>query len=365
MKYLASFGRCVWSAGLAWCLAGGLLGGAVRAGVVAHWSFDAPDADGSYPDSVNNAHPAMPVDKSAVRNVAGAVPEKTLNAIALAGPSNPNSYLTIPPLTNIQSTSLTVAVWVNLVSPDGAFVLADWPNMNNSAYAFGFHPFNAAARTAQPNANLTSVETLAGRGTTGGNRRSIVDQKLRDKFVPLNEWHHFAWVWDRDAGALTSYLDGVNIGETKRSPTNTNQSKSLDLAMNNRRVRIGSQELSVSGSTPANLNGSIDELWIFDEPLTVIQLRNLIKDNDIHGAATTPLTGGGGTTTTGGSEPPPLASRRSGGGDIGRTAKPLGAQQGASTGRIIGILTCLTVIVTMSCYLVWAFLERAKLRAAR
>ena len=40
------------------------------------------------------------------------------------------------------------------------------------------------------NGNITSTETV-GRGNTG-NRRSIVDQKLANRAVPLNEWHHVA-----------------------------------------------------------------------------------------------------------------------------------------------------------------------------
>jgi hypothetical protein len=41
----------------------------------------------------------------------------------------------------------------------------------------------------------------------------------------------------------------------------------------------------------------------------------------------------------------------------------MGNSQNYSMPRLAGIVACLTVIVTLSCYLIWAMTERAKLRA--
>jgi type II secretion system protein G len=248
--------------------------------VIAHWSFDRREPDGTYGDSVENRHPATPADKAEVKIYSDSAAPFG-NAVAFLGPSHPQSYLTIPPLTNIQTTSFTVATWVNLASQNTAFVLADWPSIAQSAYAFGFHPFGRNNLTAQPVGNIASIETTSVR--PGSNRLSIIDQKLADRAVPLNEWHHVAWVWDRNKETLTFYCDGTEWGEARRTPVNPNYSKSLDIAVSNLPVRIGSQELTFTGA-PANLTGALDELWIFDEALVPLQIRNLIKFNDIRGA---------------------------------------------------------------------------------
>jgi hypothetical protein len=363
----------------------------LAANVIAHWSFDAVDAKGDYPDSVDNQHPATPVDGNEVLVYNGSNPAPSGKAIMLLGPSHPNSYLTIPPLNNIQTTSFTVAVWVNLASQNTGFVLTDWPSMTQSAYAFGFHPFGPNKNTAQPNGNITSMETIGGRGGTAANRRSILDQKLQDRGVTLNAWHHVAWVWDRDAGSMTFYYDGTSWGETRRSP-GPNNSTTLDIAKNNLPVRIGSQQLSV-GNGPANFNGSMDELWIFDEVLTPIQLRNLREYNDISGKpapvaptpAPTPIAVTTGpatvtpaptpatkpivatapvrptTETTGTTESSETPTTKPANALAGVTPPP----GGLSIGRLIGVVSCLLVIILMSSYLTWAFVERAKLQARR
>jgi hypothetical protein len=215
-------------------------------------------------------------------------------------------------------------------------------------------------------------------GTGGGSWLSVVRQELRDKAVPLNEWHHFAWTWDRESRTFTSYLDGESLTETKSTAGFSN---TRDVFVSNRPARIGSQELPVMGSTPAIFNGSLDELWIFDEALSPIQLRNLIKANDIRGAvaalntatntAVATATSPGNVETRPVVEPPPLAadtavappptvpparSSRSAVGSI--------SNRRSSPARLAGIVTCLTVIVASCCYLLWAFIERSKLRAA-
>jgi hypothetical protein len=359
----------MWTIALGCSLLAALIAGNVRAGIVAHWSFDKVDRDGTYPDSAGNAHPATPVDKSAVRVYSGSPPAPFGKAVTLLGPSSPDSYLTIPPMTNIQKTSLTVAVWVNLTSPVTNFVLTDWPPSRIAApsFAFGFHPFGEDKSTAQPSANLESAE----------GRRSVIKQELRNKFVPLEEWHHFAWVWDRENEALTSYLDGEALEETKRTPS-TGFSHTRDVVESNRRIRIGSQETTVpgGGGAPANLTGALDELWIFDQALTPLHIRNLIRTNNIHNAslANVPFAESGeatdGMTPEAGAdaidEPPSAVP----------DAEPLGAPNSSAGSTVanvsdrrtsshaVAIVTCLTVIVTASCYLIWAFRARARLRAA-
>ncbi len=357
--------------GLGCCVLAVLLTGTVRGGgVIAHWSFDKTDSDGTYRDSEGNAHPATPADAAEVKVYSGS-DAPFGKAVTFLGPSHPRSYLTIPPLTNIQKTSLTIAVWVNLESPVMDFVLTDWPLAGTSSFAFGFHPFGPDKSTAQPSGHMTSTDNP---------RRSLVRQELRDKAVPLNSWHHFAWVWDRDQETLSSYLDGQFLAETKRGPS-TGFSRTLDMYQSDRRVRIGSQETPVIGTTPANFTGSMDELWIFDEALTVMQLRRLIQTNDIRvpSAAATASTNVATATEPGASNPEPAQVAPTepaptdtgaapmpapGPSPTGRPAVGSLADRRTSPARSVGIVTCLTIIVAACCYLIWAFVERAKLRAA-
>jgi hypothetical protein len=361
--------------GMGACLLAVVLAGGVRAGTIAHWSFDDPDADGTYPDSVPNGHPATPVDKSAIQAYSGSPAAPFGKAVTFTG--TPSSYFTLPPLSNIQKTSLSVAAWVNFTTPGPNFILSDWKSSREAGFVFGVNPLGPNKSTAQPIADLGSAELRS----NSTNRRSVVRQALPNASVPLNEWHHIAWTWDRESTTLTAYLDGKSLGEQRKQSyaANNGWSRSLDIAINNNPMRIGSQEMPPSGtSAPAVFHGSLDELWIFDEALTPIQMDNLVKTNNIRGVitppeaivGTPPVTGGGGTgpapqPVTPNPAPVPVAA--GGPASTENRSKPaLGstAARGASPGRVAGIVSCLTVIVAMSCYLFWAFAERAKLRAS-
>ncbi len=345
-------------------LAAGLLAGAARGAEIAHWSFDTQNPDGTFPDAVGNAHPATPKDNSAIVFYSGSVPAPFGKAITLTG--GPGAYLTIPPLTGIQKNSFTVAAWAYFTTPGPNFILADWQSMTQAGFVFGVNPLGPDKSTAQPIADLASTET----NTRNRNRLSVVRQPLPTKSVTLGEWHHMTWTWDRENALLTTYLDGEPLGEMKK-PTSSAFSKTLDLAVNSRPMRIGSQEQAVGGASPA-FHGSLDELWIFDQALTRLQIRNLKDFNDIRGNTAPPMAMVNKPPTPPPTSPDngtPAATDRGGvtpnESEHTMGSRVLGSTSGRlSPARVVGIVMGLVVIVTMACYLIWAVTERGKLRAA-
>jgi hypothetical protein len=237
---------------------------------------------------------------------------------------------------------------------------------------------------AQPICDLASDEKQGGNNRNNqNNRRSIVRQALPNNAIPQNEWHHMAWIWDREGQTLSTLLDGDNLGDAKK-PSGGNWSRSLDLAVNSHTMRIGSQEAKQGNAVPT-FNGGLDELWIFDKALSRAQLRNLIKFNDIQGeaavATVAPASGNGSVTpspaptltpapTVSSTPSAPITPRSA---VVESTPIPprpaddhtLASNSGthASPGRLVGIVACLAIIVTLSCYLIWAVMERGKVRA--
>jgi hypothetical protein len=350
--------------------------------VLHHWSFDAPDDAGAYADAPGG-RTATPADKSQIAVVDGKYNSK---AVSFNGQST--SFLTIPPITDIQKRPFTVAAWVYFRTPGPNFILTDWQSYQQAGFVFGVNPMAGAKDTAQPIADLASGEppAPARRGARGtGNRPSVIRQAIANKPVPMNDWHHMAWTWDPTATppTLTCYLDGESIGEAKKtSPT----PRSLDLPLNNHPMRIGSQEAPLGGQ-PA-YNGYLDELWIFDQSLTPIQLGNLIKYNSIHGAPPAPVASNPPASATTPSSvpatpitpalpatPTPVAAAPSpseattAAAAESRDTHPVTTPPAAVTTRFTplrttGIIAGLIVVATMAGYLLWAFTERASLKAA-
>ena len=354
--------------------------------VLHHWSFDGPDVTGAVSDSGPNSRPATPATPSSPLPL---VDGKFNKAVSFDGRS---SYLTVPAITDFQKTSFTVAAWVYLNSTGPNFILCDFRSNQKGAFAFNINP-NPIRNTAQPSANLRSMDTAASlRRGTATDRLQIVRQQLDDKPVPLKAWHHLAWTWDREAATLTCYLDGGSEKDgfaiAMKKGNGPQDSQSLDIAINNQPLQIGAHLLD--GGTSQVFNGYLDELWIFDTALTPVRIQNLMAYNDIEGppkapvAPPAPIVAPAPVTTpapitppAAGSDNPPVAhvTPPAPGSEslpvvkpeppvTRTTAKTLGGTSQIRGLRMAGIITGLTITVIVSCYLIWAVLERGKLRAA-
>jgi hypothetical protein len=240
-------------------------------------------------------------------------------------------------------------------------------------------PLRTSPPKANPIADMRSTEVNQQSSTK--DRFAVIRLTNPRREVPQGEWHHLAWVWNRvndNQGAMKIYLDGAEIGNQNQQRTPVN------VAINQRTMRIGSRE------DPRNpniaFNGSMDELWIFNEALNGEQLGNLIKHNDIKGAPApvarvetlsppanaAPATPAAPVPAAAAQEtvarapepdvapstlPPPITPRT----DV----TPLGSTPVRSNGgRTAGVLMCLVWAISLSTYVAWGLKERAKLKAA-
>lgn len=339
-----------------------------------HWTFDSQDDAGAFADAVGNLT-AKPQDRAQINLVDG----KFGKAVNFTG--QPNSFLSLSPITIIQKSSFSVAAWVNFATPGPNFILADWQN-NSPGFRFGVNPLGSNKSTAQPLGELGSAEPAPPAGGPGGGGRrgaapaarpSLVVQALANKPVPLNEWHHVVWTWDRDAGLLAFFMDGEMVAEQAKQTG----LRSTDFPLTNQPMRIGSQAAAI-GSAPPKMSGSVDELWVFGKALTPIEVRRLVKDNDIRAAvvapAPPPVTPAIGTTTppvtpiptvgVSAGSPETSVVTRPEVREVRTPAKTIGSTSRHSGLRMTGIVTGLVMTVVLSCYLIWAVLERGKMRAA-
>lgn len=321
--------------------------------VLDHWSFDALEAGNVYTDSGKNALSARPMDPGSVQLTEG----KFGQALALDG--TPKSFLQIPPITNIQKSNFTFAAWVYFKGPGPNVILSDWQTEATSGFMFG------VLNRTDPVAQLQG-ERNPGRGAGAGRMAMIrlpanANQPLTS--VPLNEWHHMLWTWSREdkaptarySGVLTFYLDGKETASENKNTTGF--APTGDMVTNNVPMRIGSRETPLNARTPGpvNFTGLIDEVWIFDDVLTPIQLGNLIRDNDIRGKTAVVRVDRGPVTPI--PETPAVVDTHTPKVISNATRHPM------TPLRFAGIALGLTMVVTMASYLIWAVNERRKLRA--
>jgi hypothetical protein len=251
------------------CLALSVLWGwttPLNAAAVAHWSFDNQVGDkGVYPDTVGNAHPATPDNKDQVKLFDGDAPFG--KAATFDGPLN------CPSIPVIQKGSFTVAAWIRPTQPGLNPVMSDWTKGGEYSFFFGLD----FPRGTQKNCLVTEMR---GEPRVGSNGKKTQPQVVRyhpqDKEVPVNEWHHVAWVWKRttpDTAVMTIYLDGEEVGSKGQQTT------PLDLRFTPQHtIRIG-------GQVERNVvyHGAMDELWVFNEALPADQIKNLMRYNNTAG----------------------------------------------------------------------------------
>jgi hypothetical protein len=212
------------------------------------------------------------------------------------------------------------------------------------------------------------------------------------KEVPLGDWHHLAWVWDRADGnnaVMKIYLDGNEVASAKQAHA------PVDLAMNSRTMRIGS--LEYPRNNQVGFNGAIDELWVFNTALTPAQVGNLMKFNNIDGVSEpiargdatpaapatpveTPVAATPATPSPVAGTPTPVTPAQVTAApqpDVAPTALPprnfsapdvtpaaMSTPSRPGAGKTLGVIACLAWAISLSTFLVWGLKERSRLRAA-
>ncbi len=229
-----------------------------HAEVLAHWSFDELVADGHAFADANGTLRAIVSDTSAATlDHSKDVP---FGAAVALGPGG--TGLNIPALPGIYEHSFSVAAWVKLASATGThYLLADWDKPPAFFVGFNGGKITASLRSTKLSSKGSPLEFFPGKNLNAP--------------ISPNVWHHVAWVWNRTspkAGTMTIYLDGAKVAEASTS------SKAPPLTMvNNNRAAIGYKADSKSA-----FHGSVDELWVFNDPLTPDQVSNLMKSNNIN-----------------------------------------------------------------------------------
>jgi len=221
-----------------------------HAETVAHWSFDetsgttAADSTGSY--NANGALQTATITGSVNLNAAGQF------GSGASFPGTSGNYMTVPYIDGIHLNDFTMAAWVNPSDTGINEFFGDWQN----AWAF-----RAWVQSNQLQFNLRRTGNTNIIGAANGS-------------ITTGVYQHVAVVWDRTSpttGTYTAYVNGTNVGSTPSSAGTVNPIN------NNRNYYIGWKR-DAPGDT---FNGSMDELWVFDEALTSTQVNELKNTNAV------------------------------------------------------------------------------------
>ena len=168
------------------------------------------------------------------------------NALALV---NPGQYLDIgQPVLN----------------KDESFTLSAWIYMTNYETYWGTNVFN---QDTFPNSGITF-------GTRGPNdpdnykkfgywSSGGLGQYYTDQIIPLNEWHHILFSWNKTTGKTRLYYDGVDKGGLNGYYTFTPSTEYLHLGYD---------------ANDGQFFGKIDEVRIYSEALSVSQIEKLYAE---------------------------------------------------------------------------------------
>ena len=233
------------------------IGSTMQAAVVAHWSFD--ESSGTVVG--DSARPGSP---GTVTNPLGG--NANLNVVGQFGSglnlSNGTDYVSVPRI-NMNNTSFTVAGWVNPTSlASGDEIFGDWSNpWQVRLFLNSNGSVSVNARKAAVVANLFAPTTAAGK-------------------VSVGNWSHVALTWDQTAQAAIIYVDGVQEAiQTGIAPPHALKDG------NHANYQIGWKRDDAN-----HYDGLMDELYVFDNALNVLDVNKLMNTNDPTPAAQPPLT---------------------------------------------------------------------------
>lgn len=161
-----------------------------------------------------------------------------------------DNYILIDQKTpTISSTSYSISVWVKYSSQEGGA----------SDYAALF----IKAQTEPPYQGICTFIDYPNSGKIG--HRAIGNDELYSTFQSNNEWVHLVFI--KDEKKLFTYINGEKHSERKTSSFSLN---------NNSPIFLGCNQTSTISQ---NYQGSIDELRMYDRPLSDIEIQNLYLEN--------------------------------------------------------------------------------------
>ena len=228
-----------------------------RADVMAHWSFDETATDSApggadFADSSGNGRHASINSEVKVSASGSGVFGSGVDLDGTAG-----GYITTPYVPGIHTSGFTMAAWIKPADNGINTIFSDW----RSTWSFWMRH-----RNGQLGMHLRR----------SGSPVDIINVEVGS--ISIGAYHHVALAWDRIGptdGTMRFYIDGVPASSNAASGGGT---LTVDVIHNVRDYHIGWKQDSAD-----TFNGSIDELWIFDETLAPEQILNLRDYNDVAG----------------------------------------------------------------------------------
>lgn len=159
-----------------------------------------------------------------------------------------SDYFSYPTTSTIQfndTSSFSISLWFNITSFDYAY-----SSIMTIAKSIGYVSLNDLIFDIHTDSNGASIFFTLSNVGAGGELAEL------DTTILVNEWHHVVAVYNNSA--LTIFLDGVQGSTVNYTYGSGNGYPATE-------VQVGTE---VSGSTTRFVNGYIDELYIFDYPLT-------------------------------------------------------------------------------------------------
>jgi len=220
-----------------------------RADLVAHWTFNeaagsttAADATGTYPATASNS--------SITFGTAG----KYGTAVTFDG-TTPASQLQFDGLQGIYDTSLTFSFWIKVPETTiyGEQVIGAW--QKSHGYRLFLNENRQIVMGARTSADSSTWKEY---GTTTGQ-------------LVANEWNHVVITLDRESGKIYTYLNGTYSEKSQPGMLNLWESTGCS--------GMGWKQDSANGGV---LNGSLDEMYVYNEALTTQQAHGLMYNNNIN-----------------------------------------------------------------------------------
>jgi hypothetical protein len=221
---------------------------AISATAEAHWSMD--DGTGGTARDSENGHDASVGGGSWGSGQIGDCYEFDGSSTKMAVPSDP--ALNNPPLGILQRS---ISLWVKaddissrqIVFKDGD----DDDGMNlyieNDEIHFGFWSYTSSINI----------------------RETWMSAPFRDDTT----WHHVSLVFDGQSATQAFYLDGVNVGTSAELGFIRGHSEEFNFGYTADDMRYD----GAISSAPNHLDGRLDEIWVFNDPLTDLEVQELFE----------------------------------------------------------------------------------------
>jgi hypothetical protein len=264
---------------------------------IAHWSFDTPTITTGVGGRIETAadstgtHNATSVFNGTgvtINSVAGQFGQAALLTNTIGNQPTNNAYMDFPSLTEIAGPTagdFTFAAWANIPlgtsTADDNTIIADWGNAAAGTHRFTYWflldnvDTNSAAR---PRGQIRAANSPPDPATIDIIATTLnATQAGATNFVD-GAWHHYVWAWNKEAGTMTYFIDGVQ--RHVQTSTQTNR----DLLISDSPV----QQLGAKRDNNRYFSGNMDEVWVFGDDLTPEQVTELFQTNTPPGGVVVP-----------------------------------------------------------------------------